>query len=137
MIKASRSKVHLRLVKKLPGQPPSGAIVPCRAPGELPRFMKQAPPPAAASFQRPARSTGGGDGAGGGGGGALDCGSGRAATRSFPVHPVSVATTSIAATIAAAFVAACARCKRISSDQLIRDPPNRTTKPQTRAQKKP
>src|SRR5689334_19146354 len=124
MIKASRSKVHLRLVKKLPGQPPSGAIVPCTAPGELPRFMKQAPPLAAASFQRPARSTGGGDGAGGGGGAALACGSGRAATRSLPVHPLSATAPSIAATIAAAIFAACARSKRISSDQLIRDPPN-------------
>ena len=31
MIKPPCSKVHLRLVKKLPGQPPSGAIVPALA----------------------------------------------------------------------------------------------------------
>src|ERR1700719_3187903 len=68
MISASCSKVHLRLVKKLPGQPPSGAMVPWPAPGALPSVMKQAPPAAAVSRHLPARSIGGGVGAGGGAG---------------------------------------------------------------------
>src|SRR5580692_6169764 len=70
MISASCSKVHLRLVKKLPGQPPSGAMVPWAAPGASPSVMKQAPPAAAVSRQRPARSIGGGVGSGEGGGAA-------------------------------------------------------------------
>src|ERR1700676_2934826 len=74
MISASCSKVHLRLVKKLPGQPPSGAMVPWVAPGASPSVMKQAPPAAALSRQRPARSIGGG--VGGGGAGAIGGGSG-------------------------------------------------------------
>src|ERR1700733_15023398 len=68
MISAPCSKVHLRLVKKLPGQPPSGAIVPWGAPGLWANVMKQPPPLAAVSRQRPARSIGGGCGGGGGGG---------------------------------------------------------------------
>src|SRR6476660_8241203 len=118
MIRASCSKVHLRLVKKLPGQPPSGAIVPCGAPGELPRFMRQAPLPAALSFQRPARSTGGGAGAAGAGGGALACGSGLAATRSLVAHAASVLTTSNPA----AALAARAPQNRIPAKLLIGNP---------------
>src|SRR5580704_10738424 len=76
MISASCSNVHLRLVKKLPGQPPSGAMVPWPAPGASPNVMKQPPPAAAASRQRPARSTGGGVGGGGAGGGAAATGGG-------------------------------------------------------------
>src|ERR1700692_216429 len=76
MISASCSKVHLRLVKKLPGQPPSGAMVPWVAPGALPSVMKQAPPAAAVSRHRPARSIGGGVGGGGDGGGAAAGGGG-------------------------------------------------------------
>src|ERR1700722_16834737 len=77
MISASCSNVHLRLVKKLPGQPPSGAMVPWVAPGASPSVMKQAPPAAAVSRQRPARSIGGGVCAGGGtGGGAVAIGGG-------------------------------------------------------------
>jgi hypothetical protein len=71
MISTPCSKVHLRLVKKLPGQPPSGAIVPWVAAGALPKFIKQAPLPVAVSFQRPVRSIGGGEGGGGGGVGGL------------------------------------------------------------------
>src|SRR5262249_27270474 len=67
----SCSKVHLRLVKKLPGHPPAGAIVPSDVPGVAPSVIKQAPV-AAASRQRPATSIGGGCG-GGGGGGAAAC----------------------------------------------------------------
>jgi hypothetical protein len=100
MISAPRSNVHLRLVKKLSGQPPSGAIVPCAAPAALPKVMKHAPPPAAVSFQRPARSIGGGGGGGGGVGTALACGSGRSA--GLPAHPGSAKkTTTRAAAIAA------------------------------------
>jgi hypothetical protein len=66
----------LRLVKKLPGQPPSGAMVPWVAPGASPSVMKQAPPAAAVSRQRPARSIGGGVGGGGEGGGAAATGGG-------------------------------------------------------------
>ena len=72
----SWSKAHLRLVKKLPGQPPSGAMVPWVAPGASPSVMKQAPPAAAVSRQRPARSIGGGVGGGGEGGGAAATGGG-------------------------------------------------------------
>src|SRR5499427_10707248 len=67
MISMSCSKVHLRLVKKFPGHPPAGAIVPSAAPGVDDSVMTQAPL-AAASRQRPPRSIGGGlggDGAGG------------------------------------------------------------------------
>src|SRR3984885_14361959 len=76
MISASCSNVHLRLVKKLPGQPPSGAIVPWAAPGALPNVMKQALPAAAVRRQRPARSIGGGVSGGGEGGGAAATGGG-------------------------------------------------------------
>src|SRR6202161_4942028 len=76
MISASRSKVHLRLWRKLPGQPPSGAMVPWVAPGASPSVMKQAPPAAAVSRHRPARSIGGGVGGDGAGGGAAATGGG-------------------------------------------------------------
>src|SRR5580700_6807988 len=62
MIRLSCSNVHLRLVKKLPGQPPSGAMVPWAAPAVSPSVMKQPPPAAAVSRHRPARSVGGGEG---------------------------------------------------------------------------
>ncbi len=95
MISTPCSKVHLRLVKKLPGQPPSGAIVPCAAAGALPKFMKQARLPAAVSFQRPVRSTGGGEAATGGGGGGLAWGCGRSsATRLLAAHPAKSASAS-------------------------------------------
>src|ERR1700733_8638855 len=69
MISMACSKVHLRLVKKLPGQPPAGAIVPSAgAAGALPNVMTQLPPPASERFHLPVRSTGGGGGRGGGGG---------------------------------------------------------------------
>src|SRR5262249_60656604 len=55
MISMSCSKVHLRLVKKFPGHPPAGAIVPSAAPGVAEGVIKQAPL-AAASRQRAARS---------------------------------------------------------------------------------
>src|SRR5580692_9623589 len=95
MISASCSKVHLRLVKKLPGQPPSGAMVPWLAPGALPSVMKQAPPAAAVSRQRPARSIGGGVGAGGAGGGAAATGGGSGF--GALAHAASAASTSKAA----------------------------------------
>src|SRR5271168_557770 len=100
MISAPCSKVHLRLVKKLPGQPPSGAIVPWAAAGVWPKFMKQPPLPAAVSRQRPVRSSGGGADGGGGGGGAAAA-SGGASVRLL-VHAPSAAMISNAA---AAFAA--------------------------------
>src|SRR6202051_2598886 len=99
MISASCSKVHLRLVKKLPGQPPSGPMVPWPAPGASPNVMKQAPPAAAVSRHRPARSIGGGVGAGGAGGGAAATGGGSGF--GALAQAASVASTSKAA---AAFV---------------------------------
>src|ERR1700722_16952536 len=87
MISAPCSKVHLRLVKKLPGQPPSGAIVPWAAAGAWPKFMKQPPLPPAVSRQRPVRSIGGGDG-GGGGGGAAASGGGSARLLGGPAAPM-------------------------------------------------
>jgi hypothetical protein len=60
----------LRLVKKFPGHPPAGAIVPSAAPGVAASVIKQAPL-VAASRQRPPTSIGGGCGGGGGGGGEL------------------------------------------------------------------
>src|SRR5271167_3485544 len=98
MIRLPCSNVHLRLVKKLLGQPPSGAIVPWAAAGMWPKFMKQPPLPVAVSLQRPVRSTGGGDG--GGGGGAATSGGG--SVRLELAHPASAAMTSSAA---AAFTA--------------------------------
>ena len=68
MISVSCSKVHLRLVKKFPGHPPAGAIVPSAALGVAASVIKQAPL-AAASRQRPATSIGGGCRGGGAGGG--------------------------------------------------------------------
>src|SRR3984957_2680300 len=93
MISASCSKAHLRLVKKLPGQPPSGAMVPWAAPGAPPSVMKQAPPAAAVSRHRPARSIGGGEGGGGAGAAATGGGSGFGAL----AQAASVASTSKAA----------------------------------------
>src|SRR5580700_5031904 len=95
MISAPCSKVHLRLVKKLPGQPPSGAIVPWGAPGLWANVIKQPPPPAAVSRQRPAISMGGGCGGGGGGGAAVTSGGASA----WLAQPAAAATAS--ATIAA------------------------------------
>src|SRR5262245_22285727 len=54
------SNVHLRLVKKLPGQPPSGAIVPSAAPGEPAKFMLHELAAGEASTQRPAMGIGAG-----------------------------------------------------------------------------
>ena len=89
----SCSKVHLRLVKKFPGHPPAGAIVPSRAPGVAVRVITQAPLPAARR-QRPARSIGGGDGGGGGGDG-WACSLGAAVTSGAVVHaPVAAAPRS-------------------------------------------
>jgi hypothetical protein len=68
MISMSCSKVHLRLVKKFPGHPPAGAIVPSTAPGMAANVMTQAPL-GPASRQRPATSIGGGCGAADAGGG--------------------------------------------------------------------
>src|SRR3974377_1735800 len=81
MTSMSCSKVHLRLVKKFPGHPPAGAIVPSAAPGVAASVIRQAPL-AAASRQRPATSIGGGcggRGAGGGGDEAAACSLGGAA----------------------------------------------------------
>src|ERR1700685_148524 len=97
MISASRSKVHLRLVKKLPGQPPSGAMVPWPAPGAAPSVMKQAPPAAAVSRHRPARSIGGGVGGGGEGGGVGAAATGGGSGAGALAQAVSVASTSNAA----------------------------------------
>src|SRR5580704_2106730 len=90
MIRAPCSKVHLRLVKNFPGQPPSGAIVPWSAPGVLPRFMKHPAAPTWLSRQRPLSSIGGGAAAASGGGW-------------LPAHPGSAANrrTTSAARIAA------------------------------------
>src|SRR5215831_8586292 len=85
MISMSCSKVHLRLVKKLPGHPPAGAIVPSAAPGVAASVIKQAPL-AAASRQRPATSIGGGCGGGGGGGEAAACSLGGDASCDVLVH---------------------------------------------------
>src|SRR5579872_1440073 len=99
----SCSKVHLRLVKKLPGQPPAGAIVPWAAAGAAPNVMRQAPPLAAESFHLPATSTGGGAGGGGGGGD----GDGVAAATGWAWWgPVLVQAASAAATTHAAAVLA-------------------------------
>src|ERR1700726_4716988 len=46
-----------RLVKKLPGQPPSGAIVPSADPSEPPNVIAQVPAPGAVRNQRPAMSS--------------------------------------------------------------------------------
>src|SRR5580692_10182882 len=95
MIRLPCSNVHLRLVKKLPGQPPSGAMVPCAAPAVSPSDMKQAPPAAAVSRQRPARSTGGGEGGGGAGGSAATgggSGAGVVAQASSATSPSRTAT---------------------------------------------
>src|SRR5262249_30494898 len=112
IIRASCSKVHLRLVKKFPGHPPAGAIVPSAAPAPAPIFRSarpavapsviRQPPLAAASRQRPLRSIGGGCGGGGGGGGdAATCSLGGDATRDVLVHALTAASNrSIAAAIA-------------------------------------
>src|SRR5580658_5589101 len=90
IIRLSCSNVHFRLVKKLPGQPPSGATVPCEAPGASPSVMKQPPPAAAVKCQRPPRSTGGGEGGGGeGGGGAAAGGSGFVSDDAQAASPIS------------------------------------------------
>src|SRR5580698_1962168 len=88
IIRLSCSNVHLRLVKKLPGQPPSGAIVPCEALGASPSVMKQPPPAAAVKCQRPPRSIGGGEG-GSGGGGAAAGGSGLVSEDAQAASPAS------------------------------------------------
>ena len=87
----SCSKVHLRLVKKFPGHPPAGAIVPSAAPGVAESVIKQAPL-AAASRQRPATSIGGGcGGRGGGGGEAAACSLGGDASCDVLVHAPTAA----------------------------------------------
>src|SRR5262249_6519691 len=92
MISMSCSKVHLRLVKKLPGHPPAGAIVPSAAPGVAAGVIKQAPL-AAASRQRPATSIGGGCGGGGGGGGeAATCSLGGDPSCDVLVHALAAAS---------------------------------------------
>lgn len=91
MISMSCSKVHLRLVKKLPGHPPAGAIVPSDVPGVAPSVIKQAPL-AAASRQRPATSTGGGCEGGGGGGAAAACSFGDDASCGVLVHAPAAAS---------------------------------------------
>src|SRR3974390_2752559 len=48
------SSFQRRLVKNLPGQPPSGATLPSRAPGAAAKIMPQLGALGAASFQRPA-----------------------------------------------------------------------------------
>src|SRR6516164_8064344 len=93
MISMSCSKVHLRLVKKFPGHPPAGAIVPSAAPGVDDSVMTQAPL-AAASRQRPPRSIGGGLGGDGAGGEAAACSLGGDASCDVPVHAVAVASDS-------------------------------------------
>src|ERR1700758_4522460 len=96
MISMSCSKVHLRLVKKFPGHPPAGAIVPSAAPGVAPSVIKQAPL-AAASRQRPATSIGGGCGGGGvGGGDGCACSLGVAASCGVVVHAPTAAAVSTA-----------------------------------------
>src|SRR5580658_6819828 len=122
----SCSNVHLRLVKKLPGQPPSGAMVPwsanaspgaCGGGGGAPvaggggegsggpavsaKFIKQAAPGIAASRHRPAISTGGGAGGGGAGGGGGGAGGSGLLPKRSPAHAVSVASMSSAAAFAA------------------------------------
>src|SRR5690348_6165489 len=83
----SCSNVHLRLVKKFPGQPPAGAIVPSRAPGVAASVIRQAPLPAVRR-QRPARSIGGG-----GGGGEIAASSvGEDATWDVLVHALAAAS---------------------------------------------
>src|SRR6185295_8221213 len=57
------SKVHLRLVKKFAGHPPSGAIVPSPAPSAPANVMLHWLDPAAASSQRPAIGSGGAESA--------------------------------------------------------------------------
>jgi len=92
MISMSCSKVHLRLVKKFPGHPPAGAIVPSAAPGAAASVIKQAPL-AAASRQRPATSIGGGCGGGGGGGGeAATCSLGGDPSCDVLVHALAAAS---------------------------------------------
>src|SRR5580765_1402767 len=54
MITLSSSIDHLRLVKKLPGQPPSGAIVPSVARGAPEKFIPHCPRLGDVSIQRPA-----------------------------------------------------------------------------------
>ena len=89
----SCSNVHLRLVKKFPGHPPAGAIVPSRASGVAASVIWQAPLPTARR-QRPARSMGGGDGGGGDGDGWV-CSLGAAVTSGVVVHaPVAAALRS-------------------------------------------
>src|SRR5437763_12430487 len=53
MSSASPSNAHLRLVKKLPGQPPAGAMLPSPAPGAPAKFMAHETPPEL-KVQRPA-----------------------------------------------------------------------------------
>src|SRR5580658_760526 len=109
MVSVSCSNVHLRLVKKLPGQPPAGATVPSTAPAVLPSVITQAPPPVTASFHFPARSTGGGcggGGAGGGGGAVATAWSGwPPPKRSVLVQAASIASTSRMAMAFAIFAA--------------------------------
>src|SRR5690242_15102405 len=97
MINMSCSKVHLRLVKKFPGHPPAGAIVPSAALGVAPSVIKQAPL-AAASRQRPATSIGGGCCGGGeaGGGDGCACSLGVAASCGVVVHAPTAAAVSTA-----------------------------------------
>ena len=89
----SCSKVHFRLVKKFPGHPPAGAIVPSAAPGVAASVIKQVPL-AAASRQRPATSIGGGCGGGGAGGDGetAACSLGGDASCDVPVHALAAAS---------------------------------------------
>ena len=95
MISMSCSKVHLRLVKKFPGHPPAGAIVPSAALGVAASVIKQAPL-AAASRQRPATSIGGGCGGGGAGGSdeTAACSLGGDASCDVLVHALAAASDS-------------------------------------------
>jgi NAD(P)H-hydrate repair Nnr-like enzyme with NAD(P)H-hydrate epimerase domain len=85
----------LRLVKKFPGHPPAGAIVPSAARGVAASVIKQAPL-AAASRQRPATSIGGGCGGGGAGGGdeTAACSLGGDASCDVLVHALAAASDS-------------------------------------------
>src|ERR1700691_3897101 len=97
------SKLHLRLVKKLPGQPPAGAIVPVLTVlGALPNVMTQALPAAADNFHFPARSTGGGAGGEGDDGSAGAGGAAAVTSGSPPKRAVLVQAASAASTIKSA-----------------------------------
>src|SRR5450759_3727327 len=80
IVSALCSSVQCQLVKNLPGQPPSGSMVPSCAPGAPAKFMPQDGALGVDSIQRPVMSS-------------VGAGAGVAPPNGLPAQPASINTT--------------------------------------------